>query len=67
MLAQTRYLDVLWQAFDGSMVYWYNSTSFFDDLAWAASWMYRATQDPAYLTDAVQFFGKHRGDVRPKT
>ena len=56
----------MWQAFDGSMVYWYNSTSFFDDLAWAASWMYRATQDPAYLTDAVQFFGKHRGDVRPQ-
>ena len=49
------------------MVYWYNSTSFFDDLSWAASWMYRATKDSAYLADSVQFFGKHRGDVRPSS
>ena len=46
------------------MVYWYNSTSFLDDLAWAASWMYRATLDTAYLSDAVKFFEMHRGDVR---
>ena len=35
------------QQFAGSMVYWYNSTSYRDDLAWAASWMYRATRDQA--------------------
>lgn len=47
------------------MVYWYNSTSFLDDLSWAAGWMYRATLDTAYLNDAVKFFEMHRGDVRP--
>lgn len=35
------------QVFQGSMVYWYNSTSYRDDLAWAASWMYKATGDQA--------------------
>ena len=46
------------------MVYWYNSTSFLDDLSWAAGWMYRATLDVDYLTDAHKFFEMHRGDVR---
>ena len=46
------------------MVYWYNSTSFLDDLAWAASWMHRATLDADYLADAHKFFQMHRGDVR---
>ena len=35
------------QVFQGSMVYWYNSTSYRDDLAWAASWMFKATGDQA--------------------
>ena len=46
------------------MVYWYNSTSFLDDLSWAAGWMYRATLDGDYLADAQKFFQMHRGDVR---
>ena len=40
------------QQFAGSMVYWYNSTSYRDDLAWAASWMYRATRDQARAPSA---------------
>lgn len=47
-------------AFRGSMVYWYNSTSFRDDLAWAASWMYRATRDADYLGDAYGFWDTHK-------
>ena len=47
-------------AFRGSMVYWYNSTSFRDDLAWAASWMYKATGDPDYLGDAYGFWDTHK-------
>ena len=42
------------------MVYWYNSTSFRDDLAWAASWMYKATRDPDYLGDAYGFWDTHK-------
>ena len=40
------------QLFNGSAVGFYNSTSVYDDLAWAASWLYRATNDPGYLSDA---------------
>ncbi len=28
----------------------YSSHSYYDDLAWAACWLYRATNDSAYLT-----------------
>ena len=38
--------------FNGSAVGYYNSTSFYDDLAWAAIWLYKATNDPGYLADA---------------
>lgn len=47
-------------AFKGSMVYWYNSTSWRDDMAWAASWMYRASGDPNYLSDAYGFYRTHK-------
>lgn len=47
------------QVFLGSMVGQYNSTSYFDDLAWAAAWLFKATKDPAYLNDAVKYFNKH--------
>ncbi|KAK9826822.1 hypothetical protein WJX81_004238 [Elliptochloris bilobata] len=47
------------QQFQGSMVYWYNSTSYRDDLAWAASWMYKATGDQAYLADAYSYWTQH--------
>ena len=47
------------QAFNGSMVYWYNSTSYRDDLTWAAAWLFKATADPGYLADAYAFWTTH--------
>eukprot|EP00884_Botryococcus_braunii_P012540 jgi/Botrbrau1/21287/Bobra.0573s0001.1 len=52
------------EAFRGSMVAFYNSTSYRDDLAWAAAWMYRVTRDPAYLNDAYAFWTEHVTQVR---
>lgn len=46
--------------FKGSMVYWYNSTSWRDDMAWAATWMYRASGDSGYLSDAYGFYRTHK-------
>jgi hypothetical protein len=38
--------------------YYYGESTFYDDLEWAAAEMYRATADPAYLAQAVEFAGK---------
>lgn len=43
----------------GSALVFYNSTSFRDDLLWAAAWMYRATNDSAYLADVNKYYGAH--------
>jgi hypothetical protein len=52
-----------WLLTNGSMVYTdfgsYNSTSYLDDLAWAAAWLYKATGDPAYSQDAYRWFNLH--------
>lgn len=42
------------ELFQGAMVATYNSTSYFDDLTWAAAWLNLATNDSAYLTDAYR-------------
>jgi endoglucanase len=34
----------------------YPSSTFYDDLAWAAAWLYRATENEAYLADAETFW-----------
>ncbi|MEJ6951302.1 glycoside hydrolase family 9 protein [Natronospora cellulosivora (SeqCode)] len=34
---------------------YYRSSSFYDDLAWAASWLYLVEGDPQYLEDAEEF------------
>ncbi|KAK9828913.1 hypothetical protein WJX72_002766 [[Myrmecia] bisecta] len=47
------------EVFRGAMVFQYNSTSYRDDLAWAASWLYKATNDKAYLTDAYRWWEEH--------
>ena len=49
----------LMQAFNGSMVYWYNSTSYRDDLTWASAWLYKATGDPGYLSDSYAYWTEH--------
>jgi endoglucanase len=44
---------------NGSALVFYNSTSYRDDLLWAAAWMYRATNDTAYLQDVNKYYGAH--------
>ena len=47
------------QQLNGSAVVYYNSTSVYDKLLWAATWMYRATGDTDYLGDAESFYISH--------
>ena len=42
----TRVLDRFWHVLKLGL------QSFVDELAWAAAWLYRATNDSAYLEDA---------------
>jgi len=42
------------ELYDGAMLATYNSTSYLDDLAWAAGWLNMATGDSAYLNDAYR-------------
>ncbi len=39
----------------------YTSSSYQDDLAWAASWLYKATGDASYLSDAEGFLATSTG------
>lgn len=48
--------------FKGSAVGLYNSTSYRDDLTWAAAWMNRATGDRAYLDDAYKYYVQHANE-----
>ena len=41
-------------------LYRYNSTSYLDDMAWAATWMYVATGTITYLEDAYNYWTMHR-------
>ncbi len=52
--AKGRYTDS-----DFNMTLLYNSSTVYDDMAWAAGWMYKATQDNAYLDDLYDFYVKH--------
>ena len=42
------------ELFRGALLATYNSTSWADDLTWAAAWLNIATGDPAYLRDAYR-------------
>ena len=44
---------------DGSAVGLYNDTTYYDDLIFAATWLYKASGDNAYLTDAEAFYVKY--------
>lgn len=44
---------------DFNMTLLYNSSTIYDDMAWAAGWMYKATQDNDYLDDLYDFYVKH--------
>ncbi|RMZ57138.1 hypothetical protein APUTEX25_003595 [Auxenochlorella protothecoides] len=37
----------------------YNSSTFYDDLAWGAAWLFKATADDAYLSDVYDYYVKH--------
>jgi endoglucanase len=43
--------------FNASLLY--NSSSAYDDLAWAAAWLYRATKEEKYLQDMYKYYEKH--------
>ena len=44
---------------NGSAVDLYNDTSYYDDLTFAATWLYRATGDTEYLTQAEYWYVAH--------
>ena len=44
---------------DGSAIALYNDTTYYDDLIFAATWLYKASGDTAYLTDAEAFYVKY--------
>lgn len=41
----------------------YTSSSYEDDMAWAAAWLYKATGEASYLSDAKQFLKDSKGNV----
>lgn len=41
-----------------SILFWRSSSGFGDELAWAAVWLYRATQNVTYLNDAKAFYNQ---------
>jgi hypothetical protein len=43
----------------------YPSTDFADSLAWAAGWLYRATGNATYLTQASKHWGQGKPDIFP--
>ena len=44
---------------DEGLRQWYESTSVFDDLAWSAGWLYKATNNERYLEDLYEYYLKH--------
>ena len=45
--------------FNASLLY--NSSTLYDDLAWAAGWLYKATKQDMYLSDMYDYYTKHLG------
>lgn len=44
---------------DFNMTLMYNSSTVYDDLAWGAAWLYKATKNESYLSDVYDFYIKH--------
>ena len=44
---------------DFNMTLVYNSSTVYDDLAWAAGWLYKATREESYLGDVYDYYVKH--------
>ncbi len=41
----------------------YPSTGFHDELGWAALWLFKATNDSSFLSDATSMFAAVQGDA----
>lgn len=41
---------------NGSAIKLYNDTTYYDDLIFAATWLYKASGDSAYLSDAEAYY-----------
>lgn len=50
---------------DFNLTLLYNSSTYYDDLAWAAGWLYKATKQESYLGDVYDFYMKHLEDEAP--
>lgn len=50
---------------NGTAAFYFNSTTIYDDLLWAAGWMYRATGDVAYLADVGTFYQRYQVEEMP--
>ncbi|KAK9785110.1 hypothetical protein WJX73_006875 [Symbiochloris irregularis] len=50
---------------NGSAVFFYNSTGHWDDLIWAAAWMFKATGNQSYLADVNSFLPQYRRQEQP--
>lgn len=48
-----------YDAYNGSAVAWYNSTSYYDDMSFAAAWLLKATRNPIFKNDAATFYIQH--------
>lgn len=51
---RARYVDT-----DLDSQYVYNSTSYYDDMAWGAAWLFRATRDEKYLAEMYNNYVRH--------
>jgi hypothetical protein len=47
------------------ITHFYESHNMYDDLSFAASWLYKATEEASYLTDAATYLAKHYGEEAP--
>ncbi|XP_077990545.1 endoglucanase E-4-like [Glandiceps talaboti] len=43
---------------------YYKSSGYSDELIWAAAWLYRATNDSKYLTEAEDFYSEFKGGAK---
>ncbi|KAI7842235.1 hypothetical protein COHA_004148 [Chlorella ohadii] len=50
---------------DFNLTVLYNTSTHYDDLAWGAGWLYKATKQDAYLADVYDFYMKHLEDEAP--
>ncbi|KAK9803066.1 hypothetical protein WJX73_005558 [Symbiochloris irregularis] len=50
---------------NGTAAYFYNSTGYWDDLIFAAGWMFQATNDSSYMADVNSFYASYNSEEAP--